>query len=179
MVQCVSIVFVTFTRVSRATSIVLNLQSFEDYQSCSYPQGRCQPFCRTSDTQDINSWNKFENNTIKITVTSHSGQWIKQYFLFPSSFQRLVAARLTVEWPSVIGETLWTRTRKHKPSTPSSTMAGMSSGRHCTLPYIYMMYRKISNISCTKFQNLNVSHLGLQWSLRNILKAYVKWRMKM
>ena len=41
------------------------------------------------------------------------------------------------------------------------------------------IYRKISNIRRTEFQNLNVSHLGLQWPLRNILKPDVKWRMKM
>ena len=41
------------------------------------------------------------------------------------------------------------------------------------------MYRKISNISRTKSQNSNVSRLGLQLSLRNILKPCVKWRMKM
>ena len=35
-------------------------------------------------------------------------------------------------------------------------------------------YRKISNISGTKSQNLNVSRLGLQLSLCNILKPGVK-----
>ena len=40
------------------------------------------------------------------------------------------------------------------------------------------IYRKISNISLTKSQNLNVSRLGLQLSLHNILKPSVKWRMK-
>ena len=40
-------------------------------------------------------------------------------------------------------------------------------------------YCKISNIKYTKSQNLNVSHLGLQLSLRNILKPSVKWRIKM
>ena len=40
-------------------------------------------------------------------------------------------------------------------------------------------YRKISNISRTKYQNLNVSRLYLQLSLRNILKPIIKWRMKM
>ena len=40
-------------------------------------------------------------------------------------------------------------------------------------------YRKISNIRCTKIQNLNVSGIGLQLSLRNILKPSVKWKMKM
>ena len=40
-------------------------------------------------------------------------------------------------------------------------------------------YRKVSNIMRTKYQNLNVSRLGLQLSLRNILKTSVKWRMKM
>ena len=41
------------------------------------------------------------------------------------------------------------------------------------------IYRKISNIRRTKSQNLNVSRLGLQLSLCNILKPSVKWRMKM
>ena len=40
-------------------------------------------------------------------------------------------------------------------------------------------YRKVSNIRCTKFQNLSVSHLGLQLSLSNKLKPSVQWRMKM
>ena len=40
-------------------------------------------------------------------------------------------------------------------------------------------YRKISNISRTKSQNLNVSCIDLQLSLRIILKPSVKWRMKM
>ena len=33
----------------------------------------------------------------------------------------------------------------------------------------FRTYHKVSNIRCTKSQNLNVSHLGLQLSLRNIL----------
>ena len=40
-------------------------------------------------------------------------------------------------------------------------------------------YRKISDISRTKSQNLNVSRLGLQLPLCNIVKPSVKWRMKM
>ena len=40
-------------------------------------------------------------------------------------------------------------------------------------------YRKTSCISRTKSQNLNVSHLLLQWSLPNPLKPCVKLRMKM
>ena len=40
-------------------------------------------------------------------------------------------------------------------------------------------YRKISNIRRTKSQSLNISHLGLQSSLRNIFEPSVKWRMKM
>ena len=39
-------------------------------------------------------------------------------------------------------------------------------------------YRKISNIRRTKSLNLNVSRLGLQLSLRNILKPSVGWRVK-
>ena len=40
-------------------------------------------------------------------------------------------------------------------------------------------YRKISNISRNKSQNSNVSRLGLQLSLCNILNPGVKWRKKM
>ena len=40
-------------------------------------------------------------------------------------------------------------------------------------------YYQYSNISHTKSENLDVSHLVLQLSLRDILKPVVKWRMKM
>ena len=43
----------------------------------------------------------------------------------------------------------------------------------------YSTYRKISNIRRVKYQNLNVSRLGLQLFLRNVLKPGVKWSMKM
>ena len=53
----------------------------------------------------------------------------------------------------------------------------------CTKPLICIQMNtwmtKFSNIRRTKFQNLNVSRLGLQLSLRNILKPNFKWRMKM
>ena len=45
--------------------------------------------------------------------------------------------------------------------------------------FLYLKYSKVSNIRCTKCKNLNVSHLSLQLSLRNILKPSVKWKMKM
>ena len=44
---------------------------------------------------------------------------------------------------------------------------------------IHKNYRKISNISHTKSQNLNVSRLVLQLSLPNPTKPGVKLRMKM
>ena len=47
------------------------------------------------------------------------------------------------------------------------------------LYWIIYNYHKISNIRHTKSWNLNISRLGLQWSLCNILKPSVKWRMKM
>ena len=40
-------------------------------------------------------------------------------------------------------------------------------------------YRKVSNISRTKFQNLNDSHLVLKSPLLNPLEPGVKSRMKM
>ena len=43
----------------------------------------------------------------------------------------------------------------------------------------WCIYRKLSNISRTKPLNLDVSRLGLQLFLRNILKPIVGWRMKM
>ena len=42
-----------------------------------------------------------------------------------------------------------------------------------------MIYRKVSNISGTKSQNLNDSHLVLKSPLPNPLKQGVKSRMKM
>ena len=45
--------------------------------------------------------------------------------------------------------------------------------------YTICKYRKISNISRTNSQNSNVSQLGWQLSLRDILKPGVKCRMKM
>ena len=42
----------------------------------------------------------------------------------------------------------------------------------------HRMHRKVSNISHTKCQNLNVSRLGLQLSLHNILKPNVQRRKK-
>ena len=56
-----------------------------------------------------------------------------------------------------------------------------SMGTYDTI-YAYIentTYRQISNIRCTKSQNLNVSHLVLQLSLGIILKPGVKSRMKM
>ena len=44
---------------------------------------------------------------------------------------------------------------------------------------LYCIYRKTSNISNTKSQNLNVSRLVLPLSFPNPLKAGVKSRMKM
>ena len=44
---------------------------------------------------------------------------------------------------------------------------------------IFSLYCKISDISCTKSQNLNVSHLVLQLSLPNPFKPGVNSRMKM
>ena len=40
-------------------------------------------------------------------------------------------------------------------------------------------YHKISNISRTEYQILDVPGLGMQLSLRNVLKPSIKWRMKM
>ena len=45
--------------------------------------------------------------------------------------------------------------------------------------YIIYIYHQISNISHTKYQNLNVSPLVLQLSLPNLLQPGVKSRMKM
>ena len=59
----------------------------------------------------------------------------------------------------------------------------VKSKRYRVLSYLQasdvLMYRQTSNISCTKSQNLNVSHLVLQLSLANPLKPCVKSRMKM
>ena len=46
-------------------------------------------------------------------------------------------------------------------------------------PMSVAKYRKLSHIKRTKSKHLNVSYLGLQLSLCNILKPSVKWIMKM
>ena len=49
----------------------------------------------------------------------------------------------------------------------------------CVVSPSRTQYRNISNIRCTKFPNLNVSHLVLQLPLPNPFKPSVKWIMKM
>ena len=44
---------------------------------------------------------------------------------------------------------------------------------------LHQCYSKSSNIRHTNSQNLNLTRLGLQLSLRNELKPIVKWGMKM
>ena len=46
------------------------------------------------------------------------------------------------------------------------------------MPYVILNYCETYNISLTKSQNLNVSHLVLHLSLSNPLKPGVKLRMK-
>ena len=60
---------------------------------------------------------------------------------------------------------------RHKSTNPTCTKA--------QLRYDYVMYCQISNIRCTKSQNLNVSGLVLQLSSCDLLKPGVKSRMKM
>ena len=49
----------------------------------------------------------------------------------------------------------------------------------CMVMTLQSLYRQTSNIRHTKSENLNVSRLVLQLSLRNLLKPGVKSRMKM
>ena len=54
-------------------------------------------------------------------------------------------------------------------------LAGLSQSNNTP----WHTYRKVSNISGIKFQNLNVSRLVVQLSLPNPMKPVVKSRMKM
>ena len=58
-----------------------------------------------------------------------------------------------------------------------TAMPSFVIGRHST--DLKVKYHKVSNIRRAKSQNSNVFRLGLQLSLRNILKPSVKWRMEM
>ena len=49
----------------------------------------------------------------------------------------------------------------------------------CKIIDMEFLYRQVSNISRTESPNSNISRLGLQFSLRNILQPGVKPRMKM
>ena len=82
-------------------------------------------------------------------------------------FSTGILAATATSWCSLSRCPLLSRSHRSQPSTPS------------TLVSLLKKYRKISNIRCTKCQNLNVSRLGLQLSLRNILKSSIMWRMKM
>ena len=55
--------------------------------------------------------------------------------------------------------------------------AGKLDMVNCTYPF--SDYRQVSNIRCTKSQNLNDSHILLKSYLANPLKPGVKSRMKM
>ena len=70
----------------------------------------------------------------------------------------IVMEKLFVKWAPV-------------PELPSFFLQGSSID--------FCLYRQISDISCTKFQNLNVSCLVLRLFLFNILKPGVKLQMKM
>ena len=79
----------------------------------------------------------------------------------------------------------WTQDRWHSTDNGCNTelwhhIGGMT-GFVLLYHNVFSLYthRKISNISRTKSQNLNVSRLGLHLSLCNILKPSVKWRMNM
>ena len=54
---------------------------------------------------------------------------------------------------------------------------GITCSLYCIVKYLH--YRKVSNISHTKSENLNASRLIFQLSLPNPLKPGVKLRMKM
>ena len=71
-------------------------------------------------------------------------------------------------WLFKIGSPAFSRGR----TSGTCAILVLRNGKKCN-------YHKISNIRRTKSQNLNVSHLFLQLSLRNILKPSIMWRMKM
>ena len=60
---------------------------------------------------------------------------------------------------------------------PQITDISDKETNHCI--YTAFDYGEVSNIRRTESQNLKVPRLGLQLSLRNILKPGVKPRMKM
>ena len=61
------------------------------------------------------------------------------------------------------------------PSHPRAISSINSADSECLI----YNYRRISNISRTKYQNLNEPRLVFHLSLPNPLKPDVKWRMKM
>ena len=80
---------------------------------------------------------------------------------------------------------IWTNEKKKKMISVEAELNILSSEQiwlteaDYILMVIFRKYRKISNIRHTKSPNLNVSRLGLQLSLHNILKPSVGRRMKM
>ena len=71
------------------------------------------------------------------------------------------------------------KVHKQKQNPPYSTPQ-WSTLKQLEVVFFFKMYRKISNISCTKFQNLFDFRFILQFSLPNPLKpGVVKLTMKM
>ena len=93
------------------------------------------------------------------------------YSNYLPSYQGLNVAQLRKTWEGITRANIHSLT--HEICTGYCFDLFTSNG--CNI----LLYRKVSNIRCTKCQNLHVSCLGLQLSLHNILKRSVKWRMKM
>ena len=107
--------------------------------------------------------------TIRPLWTNFNEIWIKiQKF----SFKKMHFKMLSAKWqPFCLGRNVLN-------FLPISPMVCPFTSRRFSFPSV-MIYRETSNISRTKSQNLNVSHLVLHLSLSNPLKPGVKSRMNM
>ena len=104
-----------------------------------------------------------------ITVISHEHQNVSTYWPFNCFYNNLYKIVTKTSKFRIIGP-LW-----RNPLLTGEFLAQWATNQPCTTP----IYRKVSNIRRTKFQNLSDSRPALQLSLHNLLKPCIKSRMKM
>ena len=117
----------------------------------------------------LNQWNVFKKHTFEITATYPRDQRVKYLYIWCLGLWYLGLQPLKFIWGS------WSYTQVGL--RDSQYILGI--GKDISYTTLVTTYHKISNISGTNSQNMNVPRLGMQLSLRNIMKPGVKWRVKM
>ena len=147
----------------------------------------CNLFCTKAFPKPITSCqlDPWEHISVKFRPISNQFHSIKcRQFIVSSANWRIFCTGLNTENQQLLQWHLcrrwWLRDFMTTSNTPSDDKLGiMTTCLSLYLLYQHKTYREISDISCTKSPNLNVSRFVSQLSLCNVLKPGVKWWMKM